>query len=77
MARATGEAEILERLAEAAAQVITRGLNSMPPHLHDAVQTALARGATFRLILDLGDPIDVRWLLVKRNGDAQPLPIVG
>ena len=77
-ARATGETEITERLFEAAAQVVTRGLNTMPPRMHDEVIEALARGATMRLILDLGDPVELRWLLVKkRGGETQLLPIVG
>ncbi len=77
-ARATGQAEILERLAEAGAQVITRGLNNMPPTVHDAVLAALSSGARFRLIMDLGDggPVEVQWLLVKRGGATQPLRFV-
>lgn len=66
----TGAAEIIERFAEAAAQLVTSGLNATGRIRSHKIAEALEDGAKVQLIVDL-DPLRVEAFLLFRDRRVQ------
>jgi hypothetical protein len=71
-----GRQEMLERFAQTAGQVVTRGLNDLTPGAQAKVATALEAGARFQVVVEL-DPLRVLVQLVRDDGRSAEVFEIG